>query len=136
MMENALPLSFSPLLTGKRIVIVEGETITRILLNRLVTLAGLIVVGETAYSAEALRLVTVERPDIVLLDMGLEDPGGIETTGRIRQLLPTCRIVWTGHYSPASHRQSLDAGAAGLLSKPLTSDILILSLEKFCTQAH
>jgi DNA-binding NarL/FixJ family response regulator len=51
------------------------------------------IVGEAENSRDAFTLTTETSPDIVLLDLSLPPPGGIETTQRIKREVPSIGIV-------------------------------------------
>ena len=85
----------------------------------------LIVVGEAASAAEALRLLE-ERPDVVLLDLSLGDDDGIPLLRRMRVRRPGLKvIVLSMHRDAETVRQALDAGAAGYVAKGARSHELL-----------
>jgi DNA-binding NtrC family response regulator len=57
-----------------RLLIVEDDRITAFALQRAVTRMGHTVVARVASAAEAMAAVQAERPDVVLLDIGLAGP--------------------------------------------------------------
>jgi DNA-binding NtrC family response regulator len=57
-----------------RLLIVEDDRITALALQRKVTQMGHTVVARVASAAEAMAAVQAERPDAVLLDIGLSGP--------------------------------------------------------------
>src|SRR5436305_9512481 len=59
----------SPLLRGKRAVIVEDEGMTVWQLKRMLSLAEIIVVGAASDGREGVEVVLRERPDLVLMDV-------------------------------------------------------------------
>jgi CheY-like chemotaxis protein len=56
-----------------RILIVENDRITAWALQRAVTRMGHLVVARTFSAAEAMAVVQADRPDVVLLDIGLRE---------------------------------------------------------------
>jgi PAS domain S-box-containing protein len=82
--------------------------------------------------ADALHLVTVETPDLVLLDIGLPAMNGYEVARRMRELpgMSPCRLVAITGYGQESDKQS--AAAAGFdahLVKPVDFALLVEILE-------
>ncbi len=74
------------------------------------------VVGEAADGREALELVEVQRPDVVLLDAQMPVLDGLETTRLIKARWPETRvIVLTMH--AAYRSEALAAGADRFLVK-------------------
>ena len=76
------------------------------------------VIGEAHSGEEALVKIPALRPGVVLMDIGLPGISGIETTARLKQLLPEILVVMMTVYR--EHNQifeSLKAGASGYLLK-------------------
>ena len=69
---------------------------------------------------EGIRLVSLSRPDLVLLDILL--PGGmngIEVLKRIRSIDPTREVIMvTGSRDPLLAREALELGALAYIDKP------------------
>ena len=69
---------------------------------------------------EGIRLVSLSRPDLVLLDILL--PGGmngIEVLKRIRSIDPTSKVIMvTGSRDPLLAREALGLGALAYIDKP------------------
>jgi two-component system response regulator NreC len=76
------------------------------------------VVGEAIDAQETLSKITELRPNVVLLDMSMPGPGGIETTRQIKAALPETNVlILTVHEDESLLRASLEAGAAGYVTK-------------------
>ena len=54
---------------------------------------GFDVAGEAANGAEAIAIAQRERPDVVVLDLGLPDLAGNEVLSRLREVSPTSKVV-------------------------------------------
>ncbi|CAX25696.1 MAG: response regulator transcription factor [Methylorubrum extorquens] len=79
---------------------------------------GFTVVAEAATAAEAYRLYKAQRPDLVILDLSLPGPSGIEAIRHIRQWDGAARIlVFSMRTGAAIARQAFAAGASGYVSK-------------------
>ena len=84
------------------------------------------VVGEAASGDEVLQLAVELRPDMVLLDLNMPGPGGIEVTRRLRDLLPETRVlVLTVHEDEGLLREAIDSGASGYIIKRAVESELI-----------
>lgn len=84
------------------------------------------VVGEAACGNEALHLVPRLRPDVVLMDVSLPGPDGIEVTRRLTGQDPEVRVLLlTVHEDAALLREGLRAGAAGYIIKRAVESELI-----------
>lgn len=75
-------------------------------------------VGEARSAAEAVRMVTDSRPDVVLLDVRLGDSYGPEVCRQILAILPEAAVVMlTSYPQDTLVLQSLLAGAKGYVIK-------------------
>jgi two-component system KDP operon response regulator KdpE len=57
------------------------------------SLSGQYTVLEAAMGEQALAVTVTERPDVIILDLGLRDLGGVEVTRRPRERTQTPIIV-------------------------------------------
>jgi DNA-binding NarL/FixJ family response regulator len=102
-----------------RILVVEDHLIVR---EALVTLLGvrpdLQIVGVAASIRETMPLVEQTRPDLLLLDLSLEDGSGIELARRLHRSRSQTRVlVVTGFRDGFAAREALAAGVAGYVLK-------------------
>jgi DNA-binding NarL/FixJ family response regulator len=86
------------------------------------------VVGEAADGITALQLANNLRPDVVLIDVNMPRLDGVETTRRLRSLLPqTVLVGMSCHTRDVIQQALLSAGADGFLPKEtLLNDLLPL----------
>jgi two-component system KDP operon response regulator KdpE len=75
-------------------------------------------VVEAEDAAGALRSMAVEKPDLVILDLGLPDKSGIELIGEIRKTSTTPILVLSARHDERSKVAALDLGADDYISKP------------------
>jgi two-component system, NarL family, nitrate/nitrite response regulator NarL len=69
---------------------------------------------------EALEAARRERPEVVMVDLGLPDVGGILVGQRILQELPDTKVIaLTGRSDPQAVKQALAAGFHGYLTKDI-----------------
>jgi CheY-like chemotaxis protein len=103
------------------VLVVEDEPATAQTLAKLLTAWGhspLVARDGVA----ALTLIADQRPDVVLLDLGLPRMDGFELARQIRQRWPSrppVLIAVTGHGTPEDHRQAEQAGIDQHLLKPV-----------------
>ena len=67
---------------------------------------------------EAVSLFYANRPDLVILDLGLPDGNGMEVIRSIRQIADTPVIVVSARQEEEEKIQALDAGADDYVTKP------------------
>ncbi|MGC5584091.1 response regulator [Ornithinimicrobium sp. W1679] len=114
-----------------RLVLCDDHPVVRAGLRALVDgQEDLAVVGEAADLASAVRAVTLERPDVVLMDLNLgAGPGGVEIIPRLRSLSPSPRVlVLTTYDTESDILRALDAGAAGYLLKDAPPEELFAAI--------
>lgn len=75
--------------------------------------------------AAALRLATQNRPDLVLLDLGLPDMEGLEVIRRLRGWTQVPIIVLSARHSAGEKVRCLDSGADDYVTKPFGMDELL-----------
>jgi DNA-binding NarL/FixJ family response regulator len=84
------------------------------------------VVGEAADGRAALEMAGMTSPNIVLMDLSLPAPGGLETTQRIRREFPAVAvIVMAQDEDEESLFASIKAGAAAFVIKDISPEDLI-----------
>jgi len=109
-----------------RVVVVDDHPIWRDGVARDLEAAGLVVAGTAGEVAQAVRVATATRPDVVLLDLHLPDGSGVDVARALAALDPPPRILVL---SASGERQdvldALTAGAAGYLVKSASSAELI-----------
>jgi chemotaxis response regulator CheB len=77
-----------------RILIVDDHALFRVgIANILGKERDLDVVGEAAEGRSALEMSGMTSPNIVLMDLSLPAPGGLETTQRIRREYPAVAVI-------------------------------------------
>lgn len=81
-----------------------------------------------ATGAGALRAAAEQRPDVVILDLGLPDISGIEVLAGLRGWLTVPVIVLSARTDSADKVEALDAGADDYVTKPFGMDEFLARL--------
>ena len=115
-----------------RVIIVEDQQILRQLWIEIFNGRGNIeVVGECGKQDEAIELISLKKPDIVLLDINLEQGSGIDALPLIRKISPRTRtIVLTMHDQPAYAKKMLQLGARGYVTKNSTIEEMFEAIDE------
>lgn len=108
---------------GLRVLIVDDEIAIKRFLRVALNGEGFIVL-EAGTGQEALKALTLERPDLVLLDLGLPDMDGVEITYRIREWSQVPVIILSVREQETDKIAALDAGADDYLTKPFGVGVL------------
>ena len=104
-------------MSDAKILIVDDETSIRRFLRVTLTSQGY-TVFEAPSGREALGRVTEDKPDIVILDLGLPDIDGIEVTRLLREWTQMPIIILSVRGGENDKIAALDAGADDYLTKP------------------
>lgn len=106
------------------ILLVEDQKLIRVGLMSLFE-GDLKITSEAQNAKEAVEKYRTEKPDIVLMDIGLPDISGIEATKKILELDSKAKvIILTSHLSEQEVLDSLHAGACAYAMKDIGTEIL------------
>jgi two-component system, OmpR family, KDP operon response regulator KdpE len=109
---------------GLRVLVVDDERAIRRYLHAALNAQGYIVY-EASGGKEALNLVVADRPDLIILDLGLPDLDGVEVTRQLREWTHIPIIVLSVREQETDKIMALDAGADDYLTKPFSSGELM-----------
>ena len=115
----------------KKILIVDDNADTRLILN-----ARLRAQYHTVFAADALQAMSValkERPDAILLDLGLPGGNGLMVLQRLKansSLSCVPVIIVTAEDPLVAEARTIEAGAAGFLQKPVDQDKLLAAVQQ------
>lgn len=123
-----------------RVVIADDEVLFREGLERLLTEAGLEVVGKVGTAADLRRKVETARPDVVIVDIRMpptHTDEGLVAARDIRERHPEVGVLVLSHYMDSGYAVRLledHAGGAGYLLKERVSDVAVLTdaLRRLC----
>jgi DNA-binding NarL/FixJ family response regulator len=103
---------------GPRVLIVEDHKLFADALRPVLTKMGMEVMDTAPDAARALAVISSEQPDVVLVDLGLPDMGGIDVGKEILRQRPETKVLaLTGLNDPRAVREALQAGFHGYLTK-------------------
>ena len=115
-----------------RILIVDDHALFRVGISNILSREREFdVVGEAADGRAAVEMVSMVSPNIVLMDLSLPPPGGLDTTQRIRREFPAIAVVVMAQdEDEESLFASIKAGAAAFVIKDISPDDLILVIRR------
>ena len=114
-----------------RILIIDDESLNIDVFRRYLEIAGYTNVISTDHAGQALPLMGLHRPDVVLLDIHMPVINGMEILKAVRSDPALARmpvIILTGSQDSETKLIALRAGAADLLAKPIHPEELLARL--------
>jgi DNA-binding NarL/FixJ family response regulator len=108
------------------ILIVDDHAVFRLEARQLLEAEGFTVIGEAADGRAALSLAAHERPDVLLLDVGLPDIDGFAVVDRLASVEPPICVILTSSRDGSIYGSRIsETAAAGFLRKDeLTGDAI------------
>ncbi len=115
-----------------RIVVVDDHDVVRKgVIAYLETEEDFQVIGEASSGEEGVKVVLKEKPDVVLMDLIMDNGNGIEATKRIKEVIPDCKvIVLTSYYDDKQIFPVLEAGAFSYLLKTASAEEIVSAIKK------
>jgi two-component system KDP operon response regulator KdpE len=117
------------------ILVVDDETQIRVLLRATLVRAGYGVV-EAATARAALASLDIDKPEVVLLDLGLPDRDGLELLPPIRAKTQVPVIVISARGETEQKVAALDLGANDYVTKPFDTEELLARVRSALRQGE
>lgn len=113
-----------------RILLVDDHRVVRQALRALIERrTGMEVIAEAASGKDAIDLAAEHRPDLVIMDIGMPDVGGIEATRQIAG--STTRVIaMSMHAEKRFVSRMLRSGASGYLLKDRAFEELFTTIDE------
>jgi response regulator NasT len=103
-----------------RVLIVEDDTLVGMGLRSQLERLGHVVIGQAATAPEATELYRSQKPDLVLMDIRLDDTDGIELAKALLALRRVPMIIISAYSEAELIERASAAGVFGYLIKPVT----------------
>ena len=119
-----------------RVLVVDDHEIVRFGLRTLFLETSIEIVGEATTRDEALSQLTATQPDVILLDVRMEDGSGLDVLEKIVSEQPTARVVMLStHDNPTYVARSVALGATDYVLKGAPRQLLLESIDRAASGA-
>jgi len=115
-----------------RVVVVDDHEIVRKgMIAYLQTDDDIEVVGQASSGFAGVEVILQEKPDVVLMDLIMENGTGIEATKQVMEKFPECKIIiLTSYYDDKQVFPAIEAGAFSYLLKTASADEIVQAIKK------
>lgn len=111
--------------TKKKIFVVEDDMIIQMFIDRILTNLGLDVIGVARTFEEALAFLENNRPDIIMMDIGLAgDKDGVQTAEVVVEKYQIPIIFLTGNSDKSTLERAKNTNPVGFINKPIDESSL------------
>lgn len=115
----------------KRLLIVDDSSIMRRTIEKNLSDYDLEIIGQASNGLEALKMVEVEKPDVITLDITMPEMNGIECLEGIMKIHPDTKVmIITALSDKLTGLLALDKGARGFMYKPVNANDLTKAFDK------
>jgi two-component system, chemotaxis family, chemotaxis protein CheY len=112
-----------------KILVVDDSALSRKISRRILEEAAH-TVDEAADGLSALERYALARPDLVLLDVTMNEMNGLEVLRQLRTMDPDARVVMATADAQSSTRTLSEAGGAvGFVLKPLARESILRAVD-------
>jgi len=111
-----------------RILIADDQTILRERIKKMISeTTDMTVIDDVGHKRDALRTISREDPDMLIMDIALQDGNGLETLREIKKIKPGLPILILSLYPEEQYPSNLlkEAGATGYLAKETVASELL-----------
>ncbi|WP_449620532.1 response regulator [Robertmurraya sp. Marseille-Q9965] len=112
-------------------VVDDHEMVRKGIISYLITEPEIEIVGEANSGNGAVSLVLDKRPEVVLMDLLMENGTGIDATKEILKEYPECKIIIiTSFYDDEQVFPAIEAGAFSYMLKTATAEEVVRAIQK------
>src|SRR5690625_325290 len=113
------------------IVVDDHDVVRKGIIAYLQTDNEINVIGEAASGQNGAKMILKEKPDVVLMDLMMENGNGIEATKQVMDQYPECKIIiLTSYYDDEQVFPAIEAGAFSYILKTSSGDEIIAAIKK------
>jgi len=115
---------------SKKIMLVDDSSFMRLMLRKILEVNGYTVVCEAANGLEAVEFYKTHTPDLVTMDITMDQLDGIGALIEIKKMDPNAKVIMCSAMGQqAMVMESLKAGAIDFIVKPFNADRVIHSIK-------
>lgn len=112
-------------------VVDDHDMVRKGIISYLSTESNIEIVGEANNGNAAVELILHHKPDVVLMDLLMENGNGIDATKTILKQYPSCKIIIiTSFYDEAQVIPAIEAGAFSYLLKTASAKQIVETINK------
>lgn len=110
------------------VLLADDEALTRLDIKEFLMKEGHIIAAETGNGQEILRLATLTKPDIALLDIKMPGLDGIEAASQLRKIgIPS--VLMTAYDQSGFLSRAQNVGVYGYINKPIRQKDVLVALQ-------
>ncbi len=122
-----------------KVVVIDGNSISRGLLNSVLTAGGHEVIGDSNVTLQGIARMIKLKPQLVCLDLASAEGDPMEVLDNLRKELPkTMVFLVSNSFDPESIRLGQEHGARGFIVKPFNTARVLTTIRtavlKFVTE--
>lgn len=112
-----------------RVLIVEDDTLVGMGLESQIQQLGHELIGRATSTDDTTRMFTQHAPDVVLMDIRLDNGDGIELARQFMAQRRVAMVIVSAYSEPGLIKRASEAGVFGYLIKPVTLEALSAQIE-------
>ena len=114
------------------VIIVEDDKVISLLLSKMIERIGFDILDIIPKGREALTQIQLQKPDLIFMDIMLEDDvNGIDVIKQLRELAVDIPVIYiTGNSDQYTRQRAEETGYLDFLIKPVSFDELSRSVKK------
>lgn len=113
------------------VLIVDDSTFMRLLITKILNKHEINILGEAANGKEAVDKYKELEPDVVTMDLMMNEMSGLQALEEIMKIDPEAQvIICSSMGQKAFIREAIELGARGFVIKPFDEDALVDEVKK------
>lgn len=118
-------------MSGRNILIVEDDFIIQLFIKKIVASEGLNVIGEARSCDKTMAIIGEEKPDLILMDIGIEgDKDGVDTATLVKESYEIPIIYITGNSDQTTLERAKNTDPLDIIFKPISEQKLRNKLQE------